>query len=236
MRTRFGLAVLLASTLAWTACKSSSSSTPTISGVVVSGNGSFTAKNATSQLTATANKSDGTSENVSNVATWASNNNGIATVTSAGLVTSVGNGTAQVTATYQGQSGALAVLVTLRATATLTPTFKRLCSPFRAGIDIVVAETGNSIGYDLTAMTIRFRDLSGNVKVTKTYNATELAAALGGSAHINAGGSKIMTFESQYTPVVETMDSSASVEATGTDDAGNAITINLPSIRQSDRC
>lgn len=238
MRTRLFTALLLSSTLAL-ACRTTSSSstpTPTVSGVVVAGNGAFTARNATSQLTASASMSGGGTQDVSATATWSTSAPSVATVTSTGLVTAVGHGTATISASYQGSSGSLAALVTLRATPTFTPTFKRLCGPFRAGIDITIAETGGSIGYDISSLTIRFRDLSGNVRVTKTYNAAELSAALGGSNHVNAGQSKILTFEQSYSPVVETEDSTASVEATITDDVGNSHPINLPSISQRDRC
>ncbi len=239
MRTRFVTALLLSSTFAWACTTSSSSSatpTPTVSGVAIAGNGAFTSKNATSQLTASASMSGGGTQDVSATATWSTSAATVATVTSTGLVTAVGHGTATISAVYQGSSGSLAALVTLRATPTFTPTFKRLCGPFRAGIDITIAETGGSIGYDISSLTIRFRDLGGNIKVTKTYNAAELSAALGGSNHINASQSKILTFEQSYSPVVETEDSSASVEATITDDVGNSHPINLPSISQRDRC
>ena len=56
---RMSVAVLLAATLA-VACgkKSTSTPTPTVTGVIVTGNGALTSKNQTSQLTATANLSD----------------------------------------------------------------------------------------------------------------------------------------------------------------------------------
>lgn len=237
MRARLLVGLLLSSVLAWS-CRSSSSSTPTINGVVVAGDGAFTSRSATRQLTATANKSDGTTQDVTSApgVAWTSSNNGIATVTSTGLVTSVSNGTANIAAAYQGSTGNLAVIVTLRATAVVTPLFKRLCGPNRAGIDITIAETGGSAYFDISSITVRFRDLAGNIRVTRTYaNAGEVSVVLG-SNRITAGGSRSFSFEQAYVPAENTEDSSAQIELNGTDEFGNAVSVNLPSIRQSDRC
>jgi len=60
---------------------------------------------STSQLSAIATMSNGTTQNVTNQATWTSSNALIATVSATGLLTGVGSGTADITATYRGQSG-----------------------------------------------------------------------------------------------------------------------------------
>ena len=78
--------------------------TATVTSVTVSGTLSVS-EGSTSQLTATANMSDGTTMNVSNQATWATSNSTVATVSGTGLVTGVRNGTADVTALYRGQTG-----------------------------------------------------------------------------------------------------------------------------------
>src|SRR5262249_11548115 len=149
--------------------KSTSTPTPTVTGVVVTGNGAFTSKSQTSQLTATANFSDSTSQNVSSTATWSSSNSAVATVSSTGLVTAVSFSTATIAANFQGAQGSLSALVTLKATVTVTPTFTRLCGPFRARLQLIVAETGNSIGFDISSLTATMRDLPGNIQASRTF-------------------------------------------------------------------
>src|SRR5262245_56923089 len=116
MMMRISVAALLSVMLA-AACakKSTSTPTPTVSGVVVTGNGAFTSKNQTSQLTATANLSDSTHQDVSTVATWSSSNSAVTSVSSTGLVTAVSFGTATISANYQGAQGSLSAIVTLKA-------------------------------------------------------------------------------------------------------------------------
>jgi hypothetical protein len=233
---RFGVAIAVAAALAGACAKKSSSTpTPTVSGVVVAGNGAFTSKNQTSQLTATANLSDSTSQDVTSTATWSSSNQAVATVSSTGLVTAVSFGTATISATYQGAQGSLAAIVTLRATATVTPTFTRLCSPFRARLQLIIAETGNSIGFDISSLTATMRDLPGNIRASKTYTPADLTLAMGGS-HINAGASRTLIFESAYPGNVDTEDSTATAHVVLTDDAGNGQTIDLPPAFQHDGC
>ena len=233
---RIGVAVLLAALVA-AACakKSSSTPSPTVSGVAVTGNGAFTSKNQTSQLTATATLSDGTTQNVTNTATWSSSNSGVATVSSTGLVTAVSFGSATITATYQGAQGSLSALVTLKAVVTVTPTFTRLCTPFRARLQLIIAETGNSVGFDISSLTATLRDLPGNIQASKTYTPADLTIAMGGS-HINAGASRTLIFESPYPGNVDTMDSTATAHIILADDAGNGQTIDVPPAFQHDGC
>lgn len=82
-----------------------------IASVTVTGNTATRIPGQTHQLTAMANRSDGSSQNVSGLATWQSSNPAVAAVSAAGLVTAMAPGQATVTATYQGQSGTLPVTV-----------------------------------------------------------------------------------------------------------------------------
>ena len=68
------------------------------------GSGATVSRGTTVQLTATATFTDNTQQDVTNSATWASNQTSIATVSSTGLVTanSTNTGIAQITATFQG--------------------------------------------------------------------------------------------------------------------------------------
>lgn len=209
--------------------------TPTVSGLVISGTAALANKNDTTQLTAIANLSDGTSQNVTTTAVWSTSNAGIASVSSSGLVTATGNGSATVTATYQGRSGNLVIVVTLQAKPTLDALFTRLCSPFRAHIDVTISETSGNGGMNINSLTITMKDISGVAQVVHTFTPAELASLLG-SNHINAGASKILSYESAYPGNVDTMDSTAVVQMSVTDDFGNTSTVTFNATFQRDRC
>jgi hypothetical protein len=112
-----------------TACGGSSSSstptptpspTPTVTSVTVGGSTSFSSINQTSQLTATANLSNGTTQAVTTQATWQSSNTTVATVSASGLVTAVGAGQADLRATYQGVTGSTQAVISIAPLANLT--------------------------------------------------------------------------------------------------------------------
>jgi len=77
--------------------------TPSVSSVIV--NGAAPTVGATALFSATANLSNGTAQNVTSQATWSSSNITVATVNGTGLVTGIGVGIADITATYQGATG-----------------------------------------------------------------------------------------------------------------------------------
>jgi len=66
---------------------------------------------ASSQFTATANFSNGTTQNVTSAANWQSSNAAIGTVSSTGVVTAVAPGEFDIHATYQNVAGATHVVV-----------------------------------------------------------------------------------------------------------------------------
>lgn len=78
-------------------------------------NGTFTSDGAvllgrTFQMTATARFSNG-GQDVTSAASWESSNPSVAPITPGGLLTGLATGTTIVTATYQGKSGTLPVMV-----------------------------------------------------------------------------------------------------------------------------
>lgn len=84
----------------------------TLAAVAITGNTTFTGAGQTSQLTARAQYSDSSSDEVTTQATWASSNQAVATVSATGLVTSQSGGTsATITATFQGVTGSAGVTV-----------------------------------------------------------------------------------------------------------------------------
>ena len=84
---------------------------PTVTNVSVAGSTSLE-RDATVQMTATATQSDGTTMNVTDRATWSSDNVSVATVTSTGRVTGQSPGAATIIALYEGVGGSLLVTVT----------------------------------------------------------------------------------------------------------------------------
>ena len=91
------------------ACDSSTSPS-TVSTVAITGTPPIVG--ATSQFSAMATLSDGTTQDVTNLATWVSSNTDEATVSSAGVVTGVGAGTVTIQATYQSVTGSDQITLT----------------------------------------------------------------------------------------------------------------------------
>ena len=67
------------------------------------------------QVTATASFSDGTTKDVTSAAAWSSSDTAIATVSSSGLVTALGGGDVDITATYEGVSATIRLTLTASA-------------------------------------------------------------------------------------------------------------------------
>jgi trimeric autotransporter adhesin len=101
------------------ACHSSPTA-PSTSSIAVTG--TVPSVGQTSQLDAKATLSNGTSQDVTAQATWSSSNTAIATVTAGGLLKVLALGGAQVTATYQGVSGNLAVSLSVTSVTVSGPT------------------------------------------------------------------------------------------------------------------
>jgi hypothetical protein len=102
-----------------TTAPTTSSSTPTIVSVAVTGATALTSPGDSAQLKAFATLSDGTSQVVTNSATWSSSSAGVATVNGSGIVKAVASGTATITATATGgKSGTITVTVTTTGTTT----------------------------------------------------------------------------------------------------------------------
>jgi uncharacterized protein YjdB len=85
------------------ACSNSTTAPTTVSSVTVTG--TVPTMGATSQFTARATLSDGTTQDVTGQATWQSSDSTVATVSATGSVTAIAAGTVNVMATYQTISG-----------------------------------------------------------------------------------------------------------------------------------
>ena len=109
LRSFFVLLFALAAGLAVAACGSSSTSPTAVSTVSVTG--AAPAVGSSAQFTAIATLGNGTTEDVTSSATWTSTAPNIATVSAAGIVTSLASGTAVISASFSGMAGSEAITV-----------------------------------------------------------------------------------------------------------------------------
>lgn len=116
----FGLALALCPILA-IGCKNFFIG-PTLTTVTVSPSTPSVAVGKTQQMVATGTYDNGTTDTVTDSASWASSDNTIATVGSTGLVTGVAAGTATISATLDGLSGSTTVTVTVANLASISIT------------------------------------------------------------------------------------------------------------------
>jgi uncharacterized protein YjdB len=102
---RFTIAVGLSVFLV--GCNSATSPSAAVSSISVTGVAPTVG--STSQFKATALMSDGTTQDVTNLAAWQSSNAADATVSTTGLVTGVADGFENISATYQNVTGSEAI-------------------------------------------------------------------------------------------------------------------------------
>lgn len=140
---------------------------------------------STSQLNAIATMSNGTTQNVTNQATWTSSATNIATVSATGLLTGVLNGTADISATFSGQTGrgtAEVAAARFRLTVNVqSVTAINTCDDFTQGLSSgefalrVRATTASGGGLTMT-QTNSYPSRSGAISlgqsVTRTLNTT----------------------------------------------------------------
>lgn len=98
----------------------------------------------TLQLTVTATDAAGNTQTGRTVA-WVSNATAIATVSATGLVTSVGEGTAIIEATSEGQSGALALTVTTGTDPEIVVTIAEPTASIPVGDTLAIVATARSL-------------------------------------------------------------------------------------------
>src|SRR5262245_53686148 len=120
--TLVGILLATATALLGVSCGNKNGPSATVTGVNVIGSGSLTQPGQTVQLSAAAAFSDGTSQDVTGKVTWQSDNTGIVTVSSAGLVTGVNYGSTTVKATYQGVAGQMSVTLQVNISGTWSGT------------------------------------------------------------------------------------------------------------------
>ena len=115
--------------------------------------------------------------------TWSSDTPGVATVSTSGVVTAIGAGTATITATSEGKSGTASVTVTLApvATVTLAPTTLSLVVAQTGTLTATLKDANNNV---LTGRTITWSSGTPGVATVSTSGVVTAVAA--GSATITA--------------------------------------------------
>jgi len=85
---------------------------PSVNQIDLSATASTLAAGTKTQLTAVANYSDGSSQNITGLVSWSSSDSNVATVNTSGEVTAVAPGTATITGSFGGQTSTLTITVT----------------------------------------------------------------------------------------------------------------------------
>jgi len=154
---------------------------------------SITGVGLTAQLTATGIIGHGahpsTSQDITSTATWTSSSNAVATVSSSGLVTSTGGGTATITASIQGFTGIVSAssAVTVSSTSptgptngdvitiAITPGTQAVTAPGQTGQFIAIGTTASGATENLTNSVM----WSSSGSSVATISGTGLATAVG---------------------------------------------------------
>src|SRR5438477_13062521 len=120
-RLAFLLLVVCASVFCTTGCGGSlsaqRSSNATLVSLSLAPKSPSIVVSGTEQFTATANYSDGSTQSVTNSATWTSSDTSKASVQNTGVASGIAAGSSTITATYSGQSAS--TVLTITATNTL---------------------------------------------------------------------------------------------------------------------
>src|ERR1700722_8814627 len=114
------LALLFLGLLPACSSKNSAVTTPTLTSIQVTLTTSSVAAGLPDQLTATGEYSDGTSKDLTASVAWTSSDTNVATVSTAGAVTTLVQGSAKITGTLSGVSGSITLTVNAPNIKTLT--------------------------------------------------------------------------------------------------------------------
>jgi uncharacterized protein YjdB len=103
---------------------------PTLSTITIAPSTPSVAVGKTQQMMATGTYDNGSTDNVTDSASWASSDVSIATISSTGLVAGVASGTATISATLDGVSGSTTVTVTVAnlSSISITPSSQSISS------------------------------------------------------------------------------------------------------------
>jgi len=206
--------------------------------IVIVGDSRVPGIGRTLQLNVIATFSDGAQQDRSAAASWSSSNPAVATVT-AGLVTAVGNGTADIQATYQGASlkKSIRVEVPLPADPSVTASVTVETSPdsasqWRAHLRVTYREQRGSSGFRVDAAHIDYRDASNRSLFIRDLGPGDFQQAWG-SNRVEAGQSQVLARQLDFTGTTSTVV--VTITTTMTDDLGNSVTLTTSATGQSAR-
>ena len=147
-------------------------------------------KGAAQQFTATGTYSDGSTQNLTDTATWSSSNVSVATINSTGLATALGNGNSTIQAASGSVTGSTTLTVT---TAVLSSIAVTPANPsIRKGTTQQFTATGSYSDGSTQNLTSSVTWSSSNVSVA-TINSTGLATGLGnGNSTIQAASGSVI--------------------------------------------
>lgn len=143
------------------------------------------------QLTATARLSDGSSQNVTNLAEWTSSNPQIATVSATGFVTVLASGETDVRAVYRGISASQRLTVSASTVFSLTGTVREVAPNVRTLAGASVRAFGSSLGHVTTGAngTFTFSGMpAGRVLIEVSmagYEVTEIDVTIGRDTQVS---------------------------------------------------
>ena len=165
-----------------TAALTVSPAAPTLTAVDVAPSAAHLAKGTTQQLTATARYSDGSTHDVTTTATWSSDDAAV-TVNATGLATAVAIGRANVTASFDGQSGTATVDVTPPALTIIDVT------PATAEIVIGATQPFQATGHYTDGTTA---DITSSVAWSTDAQSHLTVGANGVATGVSAGSSAVV--------------------------------------------
>jgi uncharacterized protein YjdB len=146
------LALLFLGLLPACSSKNSAVTTPTLTSIQVTLTTSSVAAGLPDQLTATGEYSDGTSKDLTASVAWTSSDTNVATVSTAGAVTTLVQGSAKITGTLSGESGSITLTVnapnikTLAVSSTSASIARGTTVQFTATATLTNGTTENATG------------------------------------------------------------------------------------------
>ncbi len=162
---------------------------------------------STQQFTATGTYSDGSTMNITSQVTWASSNTAVATITSAGLATSVAAGIANITATLSGITSTSVTLTVIAPTLSSITVIPASPSNLAAGLTQQFIANGTYSDSSTVNITSQVTWASSNTAAATVSLAGLATGVAAGSANITAALSGVTSPAVTLTVIAPTLSS-----------------------------